>query len=101
MPTLIDVISAGLEAQAWIETAARGPWRRFGKFGRGAYYVMQQRMGECAAEELWWSRLDQTTPVFKVVGPTLDTIFDVGYKALNTRRPALDADAALEELGRA
>lgn len=73
--------------------------------------------GPARAEELWFSELRFTDPDVRVQGPILDTLFEVGCKAVEQALPAgqghdhgtqtgrysrvdFDADAALDELGR-
>lgn len=114
-PEMVAILAAGLEAQDWRETASiSADWRRFGKFGRGAMYVI---LHDCKvapgplhlkAGELWFSDLHLLTPQVEVVGPILDQVFDAGCKAQpafgrgrteqNRRSVSIDADKALDEL---
>lgn len=98
MAKLEDRLAAGLEAQDWQETASRGPWRRFGKFGRGAMYVHALAWGgwHCSTHHLWFSELHETTPKWPVVGPILDQILTAGDKQLAQER--IDTEALLIEL---
>lgn len=97
MATLEQRLVAGLEAQDWRETFSRGPWRRFGKFGRGAMYVMpwQPATGD-ACSQLWFSELCVTTPQHPVVGPILQQVLAAGDERLAKERP--DTQALLIEL---
>lgn len=84
-------LAAGLEAQDWRETASiTGDWRRFGKFGRGAYYIIlhdcrlqhRDRTGPIDLQlrkgELWFGPLHRQWPEMQVVGPILDQILAQG-----------------------
>lgn len=95
-PALAAVLCAGLEAQGFIETAARGDWRRWARWGcegGEAYYVKPDGT-------LWFSAIRFTDPDHEVQGPILDRTFDAGCERKPTRqRSALvDADSALDEL---
>lgn len=107
-PELTEVLISGLEAQDWRETASiTADWRRFGKFGRGAMYII---LCDCKvapgplhlkAGELWFSDLHLLTPQVEVIGPILDQVFDAGCSrplaGVQARR-RIDADEALDEL---
>ena len=95
MPTLEERLVAGLEATDWRETASRGPWRRWGKFGLhgGAMYVLPR---DTAGNQLWYSPLCETQPRHPVAGPILTNILAAGDKALADRR--LDTEGMLIEL---
>ena len=106
MNDIPSILAAGLESQDWRETASiTADWRRFGKFGRGAAYVV---LHDCRispgialrAGELWFGPLHKLTPEVEVVGPMLDQVFDAGCRAGESRRPStrIDADTALDEL---
>lgn len=88
MPSEHQLI-AGLEAQDWRETASIScDWRRFGKFGRGAAYVIlhdckvsQPAAGGVVtprAGELWFSPLHQQAPQVQVIGPILEQVLAAG-----------------------
>jgi hypothetical protein len=94
VPSLADRLVAGLEAQDWQETASAGPWRRFGKFGRGAYYIRDETSDYMAV--LWFSELHEKLPKFPVVGPIYDTLLAAGDAKLSQERP--DTEALLLEL---
>lgn len=99
MATLEDRLIAGLEAQDWRETASRGPWRRWAKFGRGAMYVISRPgfyRGSHLWEGLWFSEIHQAEPVHAVVGPILDQLLAAGDKLLAQSRP--DTEGMLIEL---
>lgn len=90
MASIEQRLAAGLEALEWRETATRGDWRRFGKFGLsgGARYIWKG--------ELWHSPLHIFEPDVKVVGPMLDNVLEAGDKQLAQERP--DTQALLIEL---
>lgn len=103
MAKLEERLVAGLEAQDWQETASRGPWRRFAKWGRGAYYLICQQTTshsdqdkDCLPGELWFSELYESWPRFKVTGPILDQLLLAGDKQLAQER--VDTQALLIEL---
>lgn len=91
MPSPEQRLCAGLEALDWRETAAHGPWRRFGKFGLhgGAMYVLEDG-------GLWFSALHTMEPGFEVQGPIARNILAAGDKALGEAR--MDTEAMLIEL---
>lgn len=94
MPSVQDRLAAGLEAQDWRETAGRGPWRRFAKFGRGAMYVFYPEQRKENA--LWFSELHQTQPQHPVVGPILVQVLAAGDLVLGKVKP--DTEGMLIEL---
>lgn len=94
MATLEQRLTAGLEAQDWRETTSRGPWQRWGKFGRGAMYVFHEDQHK--AESLWFSELHQSYPQYPVKGPILEQLLAAGDSALAKERP--DTQAMLIEL---
>lgn len=109
MPSLEDRLAAGLLAQDWDETASRSSsWRRFGKFGRGAMYVLKSTPEggivhgvECAAAPctvtgLAFSELCECYPADPVKGPILEQVLLAGDKSLRGERP--DTEALLIEL---
>lgn len=100
---------AGLEAQDWRETASVScDWRRFGKFGRGAVYIVEhdhritvwndnsRQEHVLRAGELWFSPLHQQTPQVPVVGPILEQVLGAGQKAVAQEK--LDTEGLLIEL---
>jgi hypothetical protein len=99
-PTLQERLAAGLEAMDWRETAAKGPWDRWGKFGYhgGAYYILWPGPDTASMLEpaLWYSPLAETTPKHPVKGPILSNILAAGDKALGQRR--IDTEALIIEL---
>lgn len=107
--SLEDRLAAGLLAQDWDETAsASASWRRFGKFGRGAMYVLKATpLGgivfgvECAAAPctvtgLAFSELYERFPAAPVKGPILETLLAAGDAVLRAEHP--DTEAMLVEL---
>lgn len=98
----------GLEAQDWRETASITPdWRRFGKFGRGAAYVILHdcTIGACSQPkgvihlregELWFGPLHKLSPELPVVGPTLEQVLAAGASSI--KQDAVDSTALLVEL---
>lgn len=101
MAKLEDRLVAGLEAQGYIETrTVSGAWRRFGKFGRGAMYVMLEGDGSWgegqAAKGLHFSELHIPEPQVPVYGPILEQVLLAGDKWLAETRP--DTEALLIEL---
>lgn len=95
MPSLEARLVAGLLAQDWRETSSHSSaWRRFGKFGRGAMYVIQGEDRREAA--LCFSHLHITDPQIQVTGPILDQILAAGEKALTAAQ--LDTEGMLIEL---
>lgn len=103
MAKLEERLVAGLEAQDWQETASRGPWRRFAKWGRGAMYVLQPtgigvpcEAAPCTVNGLAFSELCETWPEYAVVGPIYDQLLLAGDKQLAQER--VDTQALLIEL---
>lgn len=100
MAKLEDRLVAGLESQGYIETrTVSGAWRRFGKFGRGAMYVMIEPLpGRHAAKpgELLFSELHIPEPQVPVYGPILEQVLLAGDKWLAETQP--DTEALLIEL---
>lgn len=96
-------LCAGLLAQDWDETASiTADWRRFGKFGRGAMYVI---VHDCRlsmddihlkAGELWFSELRFKWPAVKVEGPIRESILGMGQSTLLKTKP--DTEGLLIEL---
>lgn len=116
-------LALGLWALDFVETASKGPWRRFAKFGRAgmegeAYYVMTgsytnwpNEEGKFAhPDELWHSSIRITEPVNFVGSPTsalshpiFEQIWQAGWKAHQLgpdpwKKVKIDPDAALNEL---
>ena len=111
-----DRLALGLWALDFVETASKGPWRRFAKFGRAgmegeAYYVMAGRwrlansLNAAAPDELWHSPIRITEPVNFVgsatnvlSGPIFEQIWQAGYRAyqLNSMSEAMDAADTLQ-----
>ena len=94
-----DRLALGLWALDFVETASKGPWRRFAKFGRAgmegeAYYVIQASYTNWPNEpekfarpdELWHSPVRITEPVSLVGSPVQESpifeqIWQAGWKA--------------------
>ena len=95
MPSLEQRLAAGLEAQDWRETASRGPWRRWAKFGRGAMYVLPSHTKPGSAG-LYFSELHIMEPQDMVVGPIYDNVLAAGDKQL--AQQAVDTQGLLIEL---
>ena len=123
-----DRLALGLWALDFVETASKGPWRRFAKFGRAgmegeAYYVIlegKDPAGEVRLQpgQLWFSSIRVTEPMQLVGDPTSDSkifeqVWQAGYRAhqlnsmseamdaadtLQRRKSRIDPDAALNEL---
>lgn len=98
-------LCAGLLAQDWDETASiTADWRRFGKFGRGAMYVIvhdccilhQDQELVLKVDELWFSELRFRQPHVKVEGPIRDSILNMGQSTLFKTKP--DTEGLLIEL---
>jgi hypothetical protein len=96
LASLEQRLSAGLEAQGWIATASHGPWRRYGKFGRGAMYVFRFDQPEVVKSALWFSELCYTEPDVPVAGPIYDRVLEAGDKQLKDQ--GVDTVALLVEL---
>ena len=122
-----DRLALGLWALDFVETASKGPWRRFAKFGRAgmegeAYYVITGPVQnpnltpDCTPDELWYSPVRITQPVILVGSPVKESpifeqIWQAGYKAHQLyqekgsklgpdpwKKIKIDPDAALDEL---
>lgn len=93
-------LEAGLWALDYIQTASKSPlWTRWGKFGRGAFYVQ-------ADGTLQFSPLHLTEPqdfvgTPKTRSPIFDQFWNAGAKALELQKESvsLNADQMLDELG--
>ena len=109
MPSFEARLRAGMEAQDWRQTAsASSKWERWGKFGRGAYYIIlepcrvqdhkPQTSFICRPGNLYWSPLHEREPFCPVEGPVLDTLLKAGDAALKRNPPPIDAEALLINL---
>lgn len=109
-------LSLGLWALDYVQTASITPdWERWGKFGRGAYYVIlhtckfagktvdgKPHLFTAMRGDLWHSSLHVTTPQ-RFVGdgtqesPVFDQFWNAGLKAheLEQAEQALPADQAM------
>lgn len=112
-PEMVEILSLGLVAMEYVQTASKGDWKRFGKFrywdreGEGdAYYILPDG-------KLWYSILRVTMPEVDVTGqPLYQRIFYAGCAAATSdpnlhaalkisqriAEKKIDADAALREL---
>lgn len=122
-----DRLCLGLWALDFVETAAKGSWRRFAKFGRAgmegeAYYVITGTVHnpdltpDCQPDELWYSPIRVTQPVVLVgsatkESPIFEQFWQAGWKAHQLyqekgsklgpnpwKKMTVDADTALDEL---
>lgn len=125
MLSAADRLIFGLEALDYAETNSISPdWRRFGKFGRGAYYVILRnckisnaqgikgdRVAQLIMNDLWHSDLHILSPRIFVGDGTQDSpiyeqIWAAGLKAQAAHEGLryvreikhLDADKLLDEL---
>ena len=91
-----DRLALGLWALDFIETASKGPWRRFAKFGRAgiageAYYVISGEwvrpgLQTAKPDDLWVSTIRETEPLAFVGNsvnffPIFEQFWQAGWKA--------------------
>lgn len=96
------VLRRGLEAQDWVQTASiTADWERWGKFGRGAMYLILQSCRiasagqslELPANSLWFSDLHEKQPRIPVSQQIFEQVVIAGLQA--GKKDDIDTQALL------